>query len=210
MAIGIDEFVRRLTRTNRKFTFIFTEDFFNFEGKSGLMTDRYINVRNLIHRIHHHKGTQAANLAKSEETLFDVQVVIVHSTGCFTTTFQELAAGPFSSEAQVCGYGTEIVDAQKARFLIETFFAERKMDYWQSVSNMLAEQRNRQVVLIVENASDLRRPSLEQVRNLRHRLATVLVNPNKGPVVDCQVSTIFQEGNSNTLSALLNNFCVKY
>ena len=210
MAASIDDFVRRLTRTNRKFTFIFTEDFFNFEGKTGLQTDRYSKVRNLIRHIHHHRGTRAAQRVEDESALFDVQVVVIHNRGCFTTTFQELAAGPFGAEAQICGYGTEIIDAQKARFLLETFFAEQKEDHSQTVSKMLGEQRGRQLILVMENASDLRRPSLEPVRNLHHRLATILVNSNKGPVVDCQVMAIFQEGNSNTLSALLNNFCVKY
>lgn len=210
MAIGIDDFVRRLTRTNRKFTFVFTSDFFNFDGKTGMQTDRYIRVRNLIRHIRHHKGTQAAMRARDEESLFDVRVVIAENRGCFTTTFQELAAGPFGSDAQVCGYGTEIIDAQKAKFLVDTFFVEHRSNGLQTISAMLAEQRGRQVVLVVENASDLRRPNLEPVRNLRHRLATILVNPVKGPVVDCQVMAIFQEGNSNTLSSLLNNFCVKY
>lgn len=210
MAIGIDDFVRRLTRTNRRFTFVFTEDFFNFEGTAGHQTDRYVKVRNLIRRIRHHKGTQAALRATDEESLFDVRVAVVHNRGCYMTTFQELASGPFGSDAQVCGYGTEIIDTQKAKFLVESFFSERKAEATQTVSTMLAEQRGRQVVLIVENASDLRRPSLETVRNLRHRLITILVSPDKGPVVDCQVMAVYQEGNSNTLSALLNNFCVKY
>ncbi|MCL2119307.1 MAG: hypothetical protein FWH27_12860 [Planctomycetaceae bacterium] len=210
MAASIDDFVRRLTRSSRKFTFLFSEDFFAIEGQTGVQTDRYMKIRNLIRNMHHHKGTQAALRAKDEEALFDVRVVIVHRTGCFTTSFQELATGPFGDEAIICGYGSDMVDAQKARFLVEGFFADQRENHSQTVMAMLADQRNRQVVLIAESPADLKRPSLEPVRKLRNRLATILVNPVKGPIVDCQVMAIFQEGNSNTLSALLNNFCVRY
>ncbi|MCL2623552.1 MAG: hypothetical protein FWD31_07805 [Planctomycetaceae bacterium] len=210
MAASIDDFVRRLTRTNRKFTFIFTEDFFSIDGKDGVQTDRYMRIRNLVRHMHHHKGSQAALRAKDEEALFDVRVVIVHRSGCFTTSFQELAAEPFGDEAAICGYGSEMVDTQKAQFLVNTFFAEHRENNSQTVTTMLGDQRGRQIVMVAESAADLKRPSLEPVRNLRTKLATILISPVKGPIVDCQVMAIFQEGNSNTLSALLNNFCVKY
>ena len=210
MAASIDDFVRRLTRSNRRFTFIFTESFFSIEGKNGVQTDRYLTLRNLIRRIKHHKGTQAALRATDEESLFDVRVVIVHTSGCFTTSFQELASDPFGEQAIICGYGSEMVDAQKAKFLVDAFFADKKESGSQTVTTMVAEQRGRQVVLVAESQADLKRPSLEPVRNLRNRLSTILISPTKGPIVDCQVMTIFQESNSNTLSALLNNFCVKY
>lgn len=216
MAASIDDFVRRLTRTQHKFTFIFTEDFFAIEGKTGVLTDRYMKIRHLVHMAHHHKGVKAGmgmpdKLGHSDiDTLFDVQVVIVHSLGCFTTTFRELAAEPYGSDAQVCGYGTEIVDAQKARFLVDTFFGEKRANHSKTINRMLSEHRDRQMILVAESPADLKRPSLEPIRNLRHRLATILISPTKGPIVDCQVMYIFQEGNSNTFSALLNNFCVKY
>ena len=210
MAASIDDFVRRLTRSNRKFTFIFTESFFSIEGKHGVQTDRYLTLRNLFRRIKHHKGTQAALRAQDEELLFDVLVVIVYTSGCFTTSFQELATEPFGDQAVICGYGCDMVDAQKAKFLVDSFFADKKENYSQTVTTMVAEQRGRQVVLVAESQADLKRPSLEPVRNLRNRLSTILISPVKGPIVDCQVMSIFQEGNSNTLSSLLNNFCVKY
>lgn len=215
MAAAIDDFVRRLTRTNRKFTFIFTEDFFAIEGKTGVLTDRYMKIRSLIRRSHHHKGTKSHSVKTEQEDdfidpLFDVRVVITYATGCFTTTFRELAAGPYGSEAQICGYGTDMVDAQKARFLVDSFFAEKRETHSQTITQMLADQRGRQIILVAESPADLKRPSLEPVRNLRSKLATILINPNKGPIVDCQVMCIYQEGNSNTFSALLNNFCVKY
>ena len=214
MPAAIEDFVRRLTRTNRKFTFIFTEDFFAIEGKTGILTDRYMKVRNLIRLVRHHKGAKAgSNLPDDNESMdkmFDVKVVVVHRTGCFTTSFRELAAEPYGSDAQICGYGTEMVDAQKARYLVDTFFADKRENHSQTINSMLAEQKGRQVVLIVESPADLKRPALEPIRNLRSRLVTIMVNPTKGPIVDCQVMSIFQEGNSNTLSALLNNFSVKY
>jgi hypothetical protein len=210
MPASVDDFVRRLTRLNRKFTFIFAEEFFSIEGKNGLRTDRYLMIRNLVRRIHHKRGTQAALHAKDEESLFDVRVVIVHTSGCFTTSFQELASEPFGDQAVICGYGSDMVDAQKAKFLVDCFFSERKENGSQTVTTMLAEQRGRQIIQIAESPADLKRPSFEPIRNLRSKLATVLISPTKGPIVDCQVMTVFQEGNSNTLSALLNNFCVKY
>jgi hypothetical protein len=210
MPASIDDFTRRLTRSNRKFTFIFTEDFFAIEGKTGILTDRYMTIRKLVHSMHHHKGSQAALRAKSEESLFDVRVVIVHPSGCLTTTFHDLAEGPYGDSAVICGYGSDMVDAQKAQFAVNGFFAELKESGSQTVTTMLAEQRGRQLVMVAESAADLKRPSLEPVRNLRSKLSTILVNPVKGPIVDCQVMSIFQEGNSNTLSSLLNNFAVKY
>jgi len=210
MPSSVDDFVRRITRMNRKFTFIFTEDFFSIEGKTGVRADRYLMLHNLVRRMRHKKGSQAALRAKDEETLFDVRVAIVHGSGCFVTTFQELAAEPFGDQAVICGYGTDMVDAQKAKFLADGFFMEHKATGSQTVTTMLGEQRGRQIIMIAESPADLKRPSLEPVRNLRNKLATVLISPTKGPIVDCQVMTVFQEGNSNTLSALLNNFCVKY
>jgi len=210
MAASIDDFVRRMTRSNRRFTFIFTEDFFSIEGKNGIKTDRYLMLHNLVRRMHHNKGSQAALRAKDEESLFDVRVAIVHSSGCFITTFQELATEPFGDQAVICGYGNEMVDAQKARFLVDSFFTEHKENGSQTVTTMIGEQRGRQIIQVAESPADLKRPSLEPVRNLRSKLATILISPTKGPIVDCQVMTIFQEGNSNTLSSLLNNFCVKY
>jgi len=210
MPTSIDDFTRRLTRSNRKFTFIFTEDFFSIEGKSGIQTDRFLKVSKLIRQMRHHKGVRAASLDKDEDALFDVRVVIVYATGCYTTSFRELADGPFGNDAFICGYGTEMVDAQKAKFLVDAFFSELRETNAQTITAMLAEQRGRQIVLVAESHADLKRPSLEPVRNLRNKLATILVSPVKGPIVDCQVMSIFQEGNSNTLSSLLNNFCVKY
>ena len=210
MAVSIDDFVRRLTRSNRKFTFIFTEDFFTLDGQFGVQNDRYIRIRNLIRHTHHHKGLQATLLVKDETALFDVRVVIVDRVGCITTSFQELANGPFGDQAIICGYGTEMVDTKKARFLIESFFAEHRENHSRTITGMLAEQHGRQMVLIAESPADLKRPILEPLRKLRNRLSTILISPTKGPIVDCQVMTIFQEGNSNTLSALLNYFCVKY
>jgi len=210
MATSIDDFVRRMTRTNRKFTFIFTEDFFSIEGKTGVRTDRYLMLHNLVKRMHHNKGSQAEMRAKDEQSLFDVRVVIVHTSGCFTTTFHELAEEPFGDQGVICGYGTDMVDTQKAKLLVDTFFADRKENASQTVTTMLGEQRGRQIIQIAESPADLKRPSFEPVRRLRNKLATILISPTKGPIVDCQVMTVFQEGNSNTLSALLNNFCVKY
>ena len=210
MPASIDDFVRRLTRSNRRFTFIFTEDFFAIEGKTGIQTDRYMTIRKLIRHMHHHKGTQAALRTQDEASLFDVRVVIAHPTGCMTTTFHDLSVGPYGDSAVICGYGTDMVDAQKAQFAVNGFFAELRETGSQTITAMLAEQRNRQLVMVAESPADLKRPSLEPVRNLRSKLVTILVSPVKGPIVDCQVMSIFQEGNSNTLSALLNHFCVKY
>ena len=210
MPSSVDDFVRRITRMNRKFTFIFTEDFFSIDGKTGIRTDRYLMIHNLVRRMHHNKGSQAEMRAKDEASLFDVRVVVVHTSGCFTTSFHELASEPFGDQAVICGYGNDMVDAQKAKLLVETFFAEHKESGSQTVTTMLGEQRGRQIIQVAESPADLKRPSFEPIRNLRSKLATILISPTKGPIVDCQVMTVFQEGNSNTLSALLNNFCVKY
>ena len=210
MPASIDDFVRRMTRTNRKFTFIFTDDFFSIEGKTGVQTDRYIKIRNLIRYMRHHKGTKAAMLAKDEEALFDVRVVVVHRIGCFTTSFRELASEPFGDQAVICGYGTDMVDAQRAKVLVDTFFAEKRENSSQTVTAMLAEQRGRQIIQIAESPADLKRPNFEPIRNLRSKLATILISPVKGPIVDCQVSRLYQEGNSNSFSMLMNMFCVEY
>jgi hypothetical protein len=211
MSANIEDFVKRITRINRKFTFIFTEDFFNIMGKNGVRTDRFRDIRNTIRYVNHRKGTNADLRVAEGVVLFDVEVVIVdNGFSCFVTSFSELTNVPFSDQALIYGSGNEgMVDAQKAKFQVESFFAEK---HHQSITTiqMLAEHRKRQIILVVENHADLKRPSLEPIRNLRSRLYTILVNPEKGPVVDCQVSKLFQEGNSNSLSTLLNMFCVHY
>lgn len=209
MAANIEDFTRRLARS-RKITFIFTEEFFSIIDKAGINTAKFLNLRNTIKNIGHRRGARAALMADSEDAFFDVEVVIVRSNNtCFATTFKELASGPFGEEAGISGYGVQMVDAQKAKFQVELFFAE-KSEHTQTVTQMLNERRQRQIVLIAEKPADLKRPSFEPIRNLRHRLYTIMVNPNKGPVVDCHVTTLYQEGNSNTLVSLLNHFCVKY
>ncbi|MDR3196471.1 MAG: hypothetical protein LBU34_01265 [Planctomycetaceae bacterium] len=210
MASNIEDFVKRITRMNRRFTFIFTDDFFNIIGKSGVRTDRFKEIRNTFRYVDHRKGTNADLHVAEGAVLFDVEVVVVDKGfSCFVTSFSELTNIPFSDRAVIYGMGNDQIDAQKAKFQVESFFAEKRN---QSIStlNMLAERRKRQLILVVENQADLKRPSLEPVRKLRSQLCTILVNPEKGPVVDCQVSKLFQEGNSSSLSTLLNMFCVYY
>ncbi|MDR1964967.1 MAG: hypothetical protein LBQ50_14445 [Planctomycetaceae bacterium] len=210
MAANIEDFVKRITRINRKFTFVFTEDFFDIMGKTGVRTDRFKDIRNTIKYVDHRKGTNADLHVAEGAVLFDVEVVIVDKGfSCFVTSFKELTTVPFSDRAIIYGLGNDQVDAQKAKFQVDSFFTEKRN---QSIStvNMINERRKRQLILIVENQADLKRPSLEPLRKLRSQLYTVLVNPEKGPVVDCQVSRLFQEGNSSSLSTLLNMFCVHY
>ncbi|MDR2706447.1 MAG: hypothetical protein LBC02_11770 [Planctomycetaceae bacterium] len=210
MATNIEDFVKRITRINRKFTFIFTEDFFNIMGKNSVRTDRFKDIRNTFRYVSHRKGTNADLHVAEGAILFDVEVVVVDKGfSCFVTSFSELTNVPFSDQAIIYGLGNDQVDALKAKFQVDSFFAEKRN---QSISTvqMLAERRKRQLILIVENQADLKRPSLEPIRKLRSQLCTILVNPEKGPVVDCQVSKLFQEGNSSSLSTLLNMFCVHY
>jgi hypothetical protein len=206
---NVEDFVKRITRMNRKFTFIFTEDFFDIEGKVGIRTDRYLDIRRTFQNVGHKRGDNAERRA-TDTLLFDVKVCIVRTNyTCIMTDFDELNAGPFGDQAMIYGIGSGMVDAQKAKFSIDSFFST-KADSAITTNVMLAESRKRQLALIVEKAADLNRPSLESIRKLRSQLCTVLVNSVKGPVVDCQVSCIFKEGNSSSLSALLNMFCVHY
>lgn len=207
---SVEDFVKRITRMNRKFTFIFTEDFFDINGKTGPRTDRFRDIRNTIKNVGHRRGLNAVARASEDAVMFDVEVCIVRSGfSCFMTSFEELARGPYGEESMLYGMGTDLVDAQKAKFHVEAFFSE-KAGQQMTLNQMIADRRRRQLVLVVESQADLKRPSLEPIRKLRSQLCTVLVNPNKGPVVDCQVSKIFQDGNSSSLSCLLNMFCVHY
>lgn len=212
MAASVEDFVRRLIRTSRRFTFLFTEDFFNVAGKSGgFLSDRYRNIRRAIKHIDHRKGERVVNNTEDPKKLFDVEVVIVRGNfTCYTTTFKELAHGPFGDAATIPGFGMDLIDADKARSLVLQFQAEKEMNASTTITNMLATRRQRQLVLVAENPADLKRPSLEPIRALRSRLQTILINPQKGPIVDCQVATIFQEGNTSSFSSLMNLFCVSY
>lgn len=207
---SVEDFVKRLTRQNRKFTFVFTEDFFDIMGKAGVRTDRFREIRNTIKNVGHRKGLNAVTRAGENAVLFDVEVAVIRKAfSCFMTSFEELAHGPYGSESMLPGMGTELVDAQKAKFAVESFFSD-KMDECIPITQMIADRRKRQLVLVVESPADLKRPSLEPIRKLRNQLCTIMVNPTKGPVVDCQVSKLYQEGNSSSLSCLLNMFCVHY
>ncbi|HBT77149.1 MAG TPA: hypothetical protein DEB39_09535 [Planctomycetaceae bacterium] len=211
MAASIEDFVSRLVRTNKKFTFVFTEDFFNVFGKEGLLANRYKDIRRAIKYIDHHKGENAEMRASDPNKLFDVEVVVIRRNyTCFTTTFKELATGPFGGGALVPGFGQEIIDSEKAKLLVLAYFAEKEEEASLSITKMINERRTRQLVLVVESPADLKRPSLEPIRNLRHRLRTILISPTKGPIVDCQVGSIFQEGNSSSFASLMNHFCVAY
>lgn len=207
---GIEDFVKRITRMHRRFTFVFTEDFFDIASGGTVRTDRFRDIRNTIKNVGHRRGTDAAARIAEGTVLFDVEVAVIHKGfSCFLTSFEELAAGPFGSGAVIPGMGNDLVDAQKAKFALESFFSD-KTDQLIPTTRMIDERRKRQLILVVESPADLKRPSLEPVRKLRSQLCTVLVHPNKGPVVDCQVGKIFQEGNSSSLSCLLNMFCVHY
>jgi hypothetical protein len=206
---NVEDFVKRITRMNRKFTFIFTEDFFDINGKIGVRTDRYLDIRKTFQNVGHKRGDDAV-LRSTDILLFDVKVCIVRTNyTCLMTDFDELNSGPFGDQAMIYGMGSGMVDAQKAKFAVDSFFTT-KADSAITISAMLAAAKKRQLVLVVDKAADLNRPSIEPIRKLRSQLCTVLVNSVKGPVVDCQVSCVFKEGNSSSLSSLLNMFCVHY
>jgi hypothetical protein len=210
MASSLEDFVKRLVRVNRKITFVFTEDFFNVISTNGLMAERYRDIRRSIKYVDHRKGERAELAAADPTKLFDVEVSIIRSNfTCYMTNFKELSTGPFGDGALIPGYGHEIVDSDKAKSQLLTFFAE-KDEQSITVTNMLNDRRKRQLVLVVEKPSDLKRPSLEPIRALRSRLQTILISPVKGPIVDCQVAAIFQEGNSSSFSSLMSHFCVMY
>ncbi len=207
---SIEDFVKRITRMNRRFSFVFTEDFFSIVGKTGVQTDRFRDIRNTIKHIGHRKGTRAEAHADADTPLFDVEVVVVdRGFSCFVTTFDELANGPFGGDAIIYGSGNDLVEAQKAKFQVDSFLSDKHHESMSTLS-MIAARRKRQLVLVVESAADLKRPSLEPLLKLRSQLCKILISPVKGPVVDCQVSKIYQDGNSSSLSTLLNMFCVHY
>jgi hypothetical protein len=212
MAASIEDFVKRITRMNRRFTFIFTEDFFDIMGKSGVQTGRFLDIRNAIRHVDHRKGINATLYADEDFELFDVEAVVVDKKfTCFVTSFKELAELPFGDHAIIYGLGgAGQVDAQKAQIQIASFFAEKRLHSSITTVKMVAERRKRQLILVVESPADLNRPSLEPIRKLRSQLCTILVHSERGPIVDCQVSKIYQEGNSSSLSSLLNMFCVHY
>jgi len=211
MTANIEDFVKRIIRGNRKFTFVFTEDFFNVAGQTGIRTDRFRDIRNTIKHVGHRKGTNAEILAGGEASLFDVEVgVVKKGFSSFMTTFDELNKGPFAEAAMIFGMGEEgHVDAQKAKFQIDSFFSE-KNDQLIPTTTLIHNCRLRKLILVAESAADLKRPSLEPFMKLRSQLTKILISPDKGPVVDCQVGKIYQEGNSSSLSTLLNMFCVHY
>ncbi len=209
---AIEDFVKRLTRMNRKFTFVFTEDFFEIVGKTGVRTERFRDIRNIVKNTGHRKGLMAVARAGEDAVLFDVEIAVIRNGfSCFMTSFQELAMGPYADTAMIYGEagGGGLVDAQKAKFQVESFLSE-KLSQNIPTQQMITEHRKRQMVLVVESAADLKRPSLEPIRKLRSQLATILISPVKGPVVDCQVTKLFQEGNSNSFSCLMNMFSVNY
>ena len=210
MAANVEDFVKRLTRGNRKFTFVFTEDFFNIVGQTGVKTDRFCDIRNSIKNVGHRKGLDAeAHLAEGA-IIFDVDVgVVKKGFSSFMTTFKELADGPFAETAMLYGMGGDMVDGQKAKFQVDSFMSE-KNDQLLPTKQLIENCRKRKIVLIAESPADLKRPSLEPFMKLRAQLTKILICAEKGPVVDCQVGKIFQEGNSSSLSSLLNMFCVHY
>jgi len=210
MAASVEDFVRRLTRGNKKFTFIFTEDFFDIDSPNGVRTDRFRDIRNIIRHVGHKRGLKAEMHAAEGAVIFDVNIGIVKKGfSSFMTTFDELNEGPFAETAMLYGMGEGLVDAQKAKFQVDAFFSE-KIDQQIPTTQLITNCRQRKLVLIAESPADLRRPSLEPFMRLRSQLTKILVSPDKGPVVDCQVTKLFQEGNSNSLSSLLNMFCVHY
>ena len=211
MGASIEDFVKRFTRGNKKFTFIFTEDFFNISTQNGVRTDRFRDIRNTIRLVKHKKGLNAeAHLAEGQ-VLFDVNIAVVKKGfSSFMTTFDELNTGPFADSAMLFGNADGgMVDAQKAKFQVESFFSE-KNDQLIPTTRIVEDCKKRKLALIAEGAADLKRPSLEPFMKLRSQLTKILVSPDKGPVVDCQVTTIFEPGNSSSLSTLLNMFCVHY
>jgi len=210
MAASIEDFVKRVLRGNKKFTFMFTEDFFDINGKYGILTDRYKDIRNAFKNVGHHKGTNAEVRAGDGVVIFDVNIAVIKTNfSCFMTTFDEIREKAFSDAAMIYGVGGDTVDTQKAKFLVEGFRSEKELETL-SINAMITAAKGRKFILFVEKQADLKRPSLEPIRKLRQQLSTVLINPDCGPVVDCQVGKIFQEGNSSSLSTLLNMFCVHY
>ena len=210
MAVNIEDFVKRIVRGNRKFTFVFTEDFFNIVGPNGIRTDRFRDIRNTIKNVGHRKGLNAEIRVEEGTILFDVEIgVVKKGFSSFMTTFDELNRGPFAETAMLFGMGEGQVDAQKAKFQVDSFFSE-KNDQLIPTTTLIANSRQRKLILIVESPADLKRPSLEPFMKLRSQLTKILVSSEKGPVVDCQVGKIYQEGNSSSLSTLLNMFCVNY
>ena len=212
MATNVEDFVKRLTRGNRKFTFVFTEDFFDIVGPNGVQTDRFRDIRNTVKNIGHRKGLNAEIHVEEGMVLFDVDIGVVKKGGGFSsfmTTFAELAKGPFAETAMIFGMGGDLIDAQKAKFQVEAFLAE-KNDHLIRTTQLITNCRQRKIILIAESPADLKRPSLEPFMKLRSQLTKILVSPDKGPIVDCQVSKLYQEGNSSSLSSLLNMFCVHY
>ena len=210
MAASVEDFVKRLTRGNKKFTFVFTEDFFNISGQNGVRTDRFRDIRNTIKFVGHKKGLNAEMRVAEGTNLFDVNVgVVKKGFSSFMTTFDELSKGPFAETAMLFGMGEGMVDAQKAKFQVDAFLSE-KNDQLIPTTQLIENCRQRKLVLIAESPADMKRPSLEPFMKLRSQLTKILISQDKGPVVDCQVTKIFQEGNSSSLSTLLNMFCVHY
>jgi len=210
MPANIEDFVKRIIRGNRKFTFVFTEDFFDINGPNGVRTDRFREIRNTIRHVGHRKGLNAEMRLAEGATLFDVEVgVVKKGFSSFMTTFDELNEGPFADAAMIYGMGDDMVDAQKAKFQMETFLAE-KNDQLIPTTQLIANSRQRKLILVAESPADLKRPSLEPFMKLRSQLTKILISPDKGPIVDCQVGKVYQEGNSSSLSTLLNMFCVHY
>ena len=210
MAASIEDFVKRLTRGNKKFTFVFTEDFFNIVGPNGVQTDRFRDIRNAFRHVGHKKGLNAEIRIEEGTILFDVNIgVVKKGFSSFMTTFDELNKGPFADAAMLYGMGDGQVDAQKAKFQIDSFLSE-KNDQLLPTTKLIENSRQRKLVLVVESPADLKRPSLEPFIKLRSQLTKIMISQDKGPVVDCQVTKIFQEGNSSSLSTLLNMFCVHY
>jgi len=210
MAASIEDFVRRLTRGSKKFTFIFTEDFFDIEGHNGIRTDRFRDIRNTFRHVGHKRGLNAELRVAEGTVLFDVNIGIVKKGfSSFMTTFDELIEGPYAETAMLYGMGEGMVDAQKAKFQLDVFFSE-KIDLQIPTTQLITDCKQRKLVLVAESPADLKRPSLEPFMRLRSQLTKILISPDKGPVVDCQVTKIYQEGNSSSLSTLLNMFCVHY
>jgi len=212
MAANIEDFVKRLVRGNRKFTFIVVEDFFNIVSPHGVNTARFIDIRNTVKHVGHRKGLNAEMHLAEGAIMFDVDIGVVTKGGGYTsfmTTFEELANEPFGDAAMLYGMGGEMVDAQKAKFQVDSFLSE-KSSQTLPTRQLIANCKGRKIVLIGESVADLKRPSLEPFMKLRSQLTKILVCPEKGPVVDCQVSKLFEPGNSSSLSSLLNMFCVHY
>ncbi|MGL6225455.1 MAG: hypothetical protein ACRC10_02385 [Thermoguttaceae bacterium] len=210
MAANIEEFVTRLLRVSKKLTFVFTESFFDVTTATGLQTDKFKAISNMIRHVGHRRGEKAEQRTSNPETLFDVEVVLVRPNyTCYATSFNELATGPFGQEAFIYGYGNDMVDVNKARFMLQSFFSE-KQEQTMTVSQMLNERKQRRFVVVADGPADLKRPSLEQVHALRAKRSVILISPVKGPIADCQVTKVSDSENSNSLSTLLSVLSVKY